>query len=249
MPEPCQIPEHQGANQGGACWMCRKESERLEAIAEFRANCEDKILELLWDEGRGLQRREANAECGKIPALILQAIPTGFRDGSLKNGFGIGGGTGIGKTQAIASLLVSALIQFSERVIVPSIKSKWGKTEQFPSVRWSSWPDEAHWLRGHAINGAEDRVEWLAKAQVLILDDLGRERIKGDSSQDWGASQLDYIINTRYRAELPIIWTTNVRHADLVGIYGAAMVRRLIEPNPMTWVDGLKLFNLPKRSA
>lgn len=246
--EPCQILEHQNAIHEGVCWKCSAESRRLEAVAKFKTGCDGLILDLLWDEGSGLKRREASAELRKIPASILQAIPSEFRDGKRWVGFGIGGGTGIGKTQAIASVLMAVLNLWAERVIVPSIRDDYDR-KRFPSVRWACWPDEVHWLRSHAINGAEERIEQLAKADVLILDDLGRERIKGDYSQDWGASQLDYIVNSRYRAELPTIWTTNVRQTDLVGLYGAAMVRRLIEPNPMTWVDGLKPFNLPGRSA
>ena len=154
----------------------------------------------------------------------------------------------MGKTQAIAALLVNVMTQYAERVIVPSIEDELTRRESFPSVRWSSWPDEAHWLRSHAIHGAEERVERLASARVLILDDLGRERIKVDYSQDYGASQLDYIVNSRYRMELSTIWTTNVRERDLVGLYGAAMFRRLNEPNPLIWVDDITPFNLPKRS-
>lgn len=249
MPELCQIPEHQNSHRDGKCWECIKESGRLAAVARFRANCGGEIRDLLWDDGRGLHRREANADLLRIPEPIIRAIPAKFRAGSLEGGFGIGGGTGIGKTQAIASTLLDALGQWAERVIVPSIKSEYEQGKRFPAVRWSCWPDEVHWLRSHAINGAEVRVECLAKAGLLVLDDLGRERIKGDYSQDWGASQLDYVIDYRYRAELPIIWTTNVRQADLVGLYGAATVRRLIEPNPMIWVDGLKPFNLPRGTA
>ena len=247
MLNPCQIPEHLHANREGGCWICEQETRRVEAVAKFRESREKLILELLWDEGRGLQNREAGAELSKIPKPILQAIPWEFRDGKSWDGFGIGGGTGIGKTQAIASVLRAALNQWADRVIVPSIRNEYDQRKAFPSIRWSCWPDEVHWLRSHAINGAEERVDHLATAQLLILDDLGRERIKGDYSQDWGASQLDFIVNSRYRAELPIIWTTNVRQSDLVGLYGAAMVRRLIEPNPMIWVDGLKPFNLPGR--
>jgi DNA replication protein DnaC len=218
-------------------------------VAEFLSSYPNQILNLLWDEGMGIRGLEAKADPSMIPAAILQAVPDGFKDGSQVSGFGIGGGTGIGKTQAVASLLKVALGRYAERVIVPSIEGQWDSRKRFPSVCWSSWPDEVHWLRTHAIAGAEDRVERLATAQLLVLDDLGRERIKGDYSQDWGASQLDYIVNARYRAELPTIWTTNVRQADLVRLYGAAMVRRLIEPNPLVWVEGLKPFNLPGRSA
>ena len=249
MPEPCLIPEHQDAIREGECWECRKEADRLDAVAQFRAGRSQRILDLLWDDGRGLQRREAHAERERIPSPILEAIPGRFRAGDLQDGFGIGGGTGIGKTQAIAALLIEGLTQWSERVIVPSIQGQWDSRKTFPAVRWSSWPDEVHWLRSNAVNGAEERVERLATAHLLVLDDLGRERIKGSYTEDWGASQLDHIINSRYRAELPTIWTTNVSQVDLVRLYGAATVRRLIEPNPPSWVSGLKPFNLPGRSA
>lgn len=249
MPDPCGIPEHAVAIHNGECWECDRESRRAEAVAEFLSYYPNQILNLLRDEGMGIQGLEAKADPSKIPAAILQAVPDGFKDGSKVSGFGLGGGTGIGKTQAVASLLRVALSRYAERVIVPSIKSRWDARERFPSVCWSSWPDEVHWLRANALGGAEDRVDRLATARLLVLDDLGRERIKGDYSQDWGASQLDYIVNTRYRAELPTIWTTNVRQADLVRLYGAAMVRRLIEPNPLVWVEGLKPFNIPRRLA
>ncbi|GLH72055.1 hypothetical protein GETHLI_05570 [Geothrix limicola] len=249
MPELCRTPEHQDAILDGECWKCRKESERLDAIAQFRAERSRRILDLLWDDGRGLQRREARAERERIPGLILEAIPGRFRAGHLEVGFGIGGGTGIGKTQAIAALLTEGLTHWSERVIVPSIQGQWDSRKDFPRVVWSSWPDEVHWLRSNAVNGAEERVERLAMAHLLVLDDLGRERLKGSYTEDWGASQLDHIINSRYRAELPTIWTTNVSQVDLVRLYGAATVRRLIEPNPLSWVTGLKPFNLPGRPA
>ncbi|WP_243320417.1 hypothetical protein [Geothrix sp. SG200] len=249
MPEVCQIPEHQDAIHQGACWKCGEVIRRAEAVAEFRKIREDWILERLRADGNGMQRREATADLTKIPRPILEAIPNQLLDGHLNVGFGVGGNTGVGKTQAIAAAIVHALVQYSERVIVPSIRRQAEDGKPFPRVRWSSWPDEVHWLRSHALRGAEDRVEYLAGADLLVLDDLGRERIKGDYSQDYGASHLDFIVNSRYRAELPIIWTSNVRQADLVGLYGAAMVRRLIEPNPFTWIEGLKPFHLSQRAS
>ncbi len=249
MLEVCQIPEHKGRFFQGRCVACEKEATRREVVACFRESCSQRILDLLWDEGRGLMRHEGRATSSKIPEPILRAIPEWARNGSLRPGFGIGGGIGVGKTQAVASIVKEALAGYAEREIIPTLideHSLYGRL--FPKVRWSSWPDEVHWLRSHAINGAEERVDDLANASVLVLDDLGRERIKGDYSQDYGASHLDYIVNRRYREERPIIWTTNVRQADLVGLYGAALVRRLVEPNPMVWVEGLKPFNTPGRS-
>jgi DNA replication protein DnaC len=54
---------------------------------------------------------------------------------------------------------------------------------------------------------------------------------------DWAASQLDRIVNHRYREMKPIVWTTNLREVELVGLYGAALVSRLCEDNPLTWIE------------
>ena len=105
---------------------------------------------------------------------------------------------------------------------------------------WSSWPDEVNWLRAHAIDpNVHDRIEELKTCSLLFLDDLGRERIRGSYADDWAASQLDGILNHRYRYELPIVWTTNLTLQQLAGIYGGAMLSRLTADNPLVWVDGL----------
>jgi DNA replication protein DnaC len=205
------------------------------------------ILGLLMAEGRGLKRLEANADITRIPERILHALPMGFQKGHLEGGFGLGGAIGIGKTQAVAAFVIALMFGCAEEKIVPSITAEGTFRMRFPSVSWSSWPDETHWLRSHAFNGAGERVDQLATSSLLILDDLGRERVKSPYTQDYAASQLDYIVNSRYRDELPTIWTTNLREGSLVELYGASMVRRLIEPNPLAWVSDLTPFNTQKR--
>jgi hypothetical protein len=200
-------------------------------------------------DGLGLKRLEVNADPSMIPKRILHALPERFRDGYLNGGFGLGGSIGIGKTQAIASLVIGLMARYAERVIVPSITGEDTFHKRFPTIKWSCWPDETHWLRSHAINGAVDRVDQLATTALLILDDLGRERIKGPYNQDHVASQLDYIVNSRYRNELPTIWTTNLREGALVELYGASMVRRLTELNPLIWISDLAPFSTQKRSG
>ena len=245
MPDSCQIPAHKMNIRRSYCIDCASETRRSEAVAKFKEGCRNQIYEILVRSGGGLQRIEAMAEPSKIPTSILHALPHEFRDGSLSVGFGLGGGTGIGKTQAIAAMLIKAMFHYANHIIIPSINPDLNSMRGFPSIRWACWPDELHWLRSNAIHGATERVEGLAMVQLLVLDDLGRERIKGGYTEDYGASQLDFIVNSRYRSGLPTIWTTNVREADLVGLYGAAMFRRLNEPNPLNWVDGLKPFHHP----
>jgi hypothetical protein len=217
-------------NQRGKAWISRIRRKR--------------VLTLLEDEGMGIQHHETSADHQKIPSLLLNALPQGIREGKLDAGFGVGGGTGIGKTQAIAALVIKALTE-GTKALEPDPSDLWrfhGKRP--PSICcWSCWQSELPWLRSHMTHGAQERVDRLASAAVLILDDLGRERMKSDNCQDWGVSQLDYIVNTRYRMDLPTIWTTNIREVDLFRLYGAPLVRRLIEPNPLIWVEGLKPFH------
>ena len=247
MVDQCLNPEHRDAIFKGRCGACEATARCAEALKRFQEGCWREIHDLLADGGRGLQRHEFAAEPGKIPISVIEAIPQRFKDGNLSVGFGLGGGTGIGKTQAVAGLLIQGLVTFGRTEIEPNILESGERRKNFPCVCWSSWVDEVHWLRSHAISGAEDRVGRLATASVLVLDDLGRERIKGDYTQDYGTSQLDFIINSRYRAGLSTIWTTNVPIEDLVTLYGAAMVRRLNEPNPMVWVKDHMPFNRIKR--
>ena len=84
-----------------------------------------------------------------------------------------------------------------------------------------------------------ERILALQTVPLLILDDLGRERIRGSYAEDWAASQLDGIINHRYRHEMPILWTTNVPAAHLVVLYGSALVSRLTGDNPLIWFNDL----------
>ena len=244
MADICIIPEHRLSIHGAGCSTCQEEIQAQQATAEFLARRAYLIRERLLDDGLGIQQRELQADINQIPAKVAQAMPTWFREGHIRGGFGLGGGVGIGKTQAISAYLQQAMISHSDRVIIPTIKGHESRyNNPFPPVRWSCWPEEVYWLRSHAVNGADNRIQRLASAAVLVLDDLGRERIKTDFTSDWATSQLDHIVNHRYRMRLPIIWTTNVAEDDLIDLYGAPMYRRLIEPNPLSWISETKPFH------
>jgi hypothetical protein len=193
----------------------------------------------------GMSPREVKATMERVPQKIKSAIPKAtleqlFSGEIPLNGFGLGGTTGGGKTMAIAAILKACGASQAKNHKVKPHHPFGGPLR---GMVWASWPDEVSWLRSNAISpDAPIRVKELAQAELLILDDLGRERIKGNYSDDWAASQLDTVINHRYRGELPTIWTTNVTEMDLVNLYGAAMLRRLTADNPLIWIPDLKVM-------
>lgn len=187
----------------------------------------------------GLSKREAKADLGRVPAPVRQALPkdpvkTLLEGKTPSKGFGLGGNTDGGKTMAVAAILRRHVEAWAKSTIPEK-----GRVEP-TGIKWVSWPDEVQWLRAHAIDDSTpDRLDALANVPLLILDDLGRERIKGSYADDWAASQLDFVVNSRYREELVTLWTTNVREVDLASLYGGALMRRLTAENPLTWIENL----------
>jgi DNA replication protein DnaC len=86
----------------------------------------------------------------------------------------------------------------------------------------------------------ETTVNDMIQADILFLDDLGSERIKGSYVEDFAASQLDVVVDERYRREAPIFYTTNLDMGGLIEFYGARLVSRLCGDNPLVVVTGLK---------
>lgn len=76
------------------------------------------------------------------------------------------------------------------------------------------------------------------KAPLLILDDMGKERLT-----EWGAEQLFTIINGRYEANLPTIYTTNASREEIaehLGPRAPAILSRINETCAilrMSWAD------------
>ena len=67
-----------------------------------------------------------------------------------------------------------------------------------------------------------DYIGDAAKAKVLVLDDVGAEKIS-----EWVREQLFLLINERYENQLPTIITTNASMAELEARIGGAAVSRI----------------------
>jgi DNA replication protein DnaC len=92
-------------------------------------------------------------------------------------------------------------------------------------------PELLTYLRAAFDTGIEDgfaaRVARIRDAPVLLMDDLGAERVTG-----WVAEQMYTIVDARYRAELPTAFAANVAPADIGGRLGS----RLADQRRVTYV-------------
>lgn len=224
-------------DDGTRCWKCEEDAKREKFLLEIDKWVSQRCLD------RGLSPRETKARVENIPKGLKAALAgvdqKSFMEGwNPSKGWGIGGNTGCGKTMAMASMLRVHLTEWARSVATTNANMEYKEASH---ILWVSWPDEVTWLRSHALDpDAEFRLDRIKDCSILLLDDLGRERIRGSYADDWAASQLDGILNARYRNERTIIWTTNLTLQQLADIYGGAMLSRLTEDNPLIWVDGLK---------
>lgn len=69
---------------------------------------------------------------------------------------------------------------------------------------------------------AEEFMKRLYKADLLIMDDLGKEKYT-----EWSAEQLFSLLDRRYRECLPVIVTTNFTPKELDGRVDSAVMSRL----------------------
>jgi DNA replication protein DnaC len=72
------------------------------------------------------------------------------------------------------------------------------------------------------------------RADLLVLDDLGRERVT-----DWATERLYVLVNARYGELRPTIATTNLRPSELVALpqYGP-IVSRLLDGRQAVRIEG-----------
>ena len=100
------------------------------------------------------------------------------------------GGVGIGKTYATLCI-ANALLDIGERVIVTNFSRIINDLSNFDN-------DKNHYTHN------------LASCSLLVIDDLGMER-----QSDYALQIVESVIDERYKANKPIILTTNLSMAEL----------------------------------
>jgi len=229
----------------GKCWGCT-EKDLEEAI---RQDASQRILGRLQEEvdrrleKMGLSSEEIAAERAKVPADVRSAIAIAGKQASLdlidgelpRVGFGLFGGTGTGKSFGLAALLKV----FAESALRRRAPLE-GEVPLELGVCWSNWPAEAEWFKVNVLEAGPSyrRLQYLIDVPLLVLDDVGAERMKGTYEEDYAAGKLDLIVDGRSRDHRPIIWTSNLDKVALARRYGSRMSSRLLGQNPGAVVTG-----------
>jgi DNA replication protein DnaC len=174
-----------------------------------------------------------------------------------RQGFGLIGPTGTGKSWALAQHLAGVLDRSVRQQPDPARAAMlWidGDVARDCRVRWVGWLDMARQIRARAKTEQRwvwDMTEALEDVPFLVLDDLGREEkdLRADAAQE----VLQEVLERRYRCNQLLFWTSNRTQEELTAFYGGPMASRLLGTWPAYELGGqdLRLFpvDLPKASG
>jgi hypothetical protein len=104
-----------------------------------------------------------------------------------------------------------------------------GKTLAATWLGWHHGGGGAHLVEANGLYRAakdDDRLAALEGASLLVIDDLGAERI---DDKGWFLSVLDSLVNQVYKGTGRIVITTNLSRLTLAERYGARVESRLSE--------------------
>ncbi len=167
----------------------------------------------------------APGELAALGAAPLHPLPDALQ------GFGLIGDPGTGKTW----LVVQWLARFVDQHIAGWV---FGQRPLEIRPMWVHWPQAAEEMKRLALGG-DMGASWSARARaaaVLVLDDLGRERVKGEA--DFSRAILVEVLDHRERYRLPVVWTSNASADELAAIYRGPLASRLLGTWPPFRVDG-----------
>ena len=239
------------------CGSCVDELEAKELAvwkSATRKGIEGTVRERLT--AYGMADGELEASTDKVPKALKRSLPSfaahGIVDGLStvpEFGFGLVGGQGAGKTMCLAAMLKARTFVILERVIAerqtvpdPSQSIPWHINAAFS---WVNWPRAAAWAKNTIMldKGSqiveEATLRWCTTS-LLVLDDLGRERVSAKAyDEDFATGLLDRIIDHRNRYKYLTLWTSNLGPRQLATRYGAAMTSRLLGLSPVVEVPKL----------
>lgn len=161
--------------------------------------------------------RNAGVEHPEIAAWVEEYLENPAESRSLL----IMGNVGTGKTWAGYGALREAAVRGVQR----------NRAGRYVLGTWlaTTFPDFVATMRPRAFADKDDMTSekymlQLRDTPLLMLDDLGVGK-----STEWTEDVTHRLINGRYDAELPTIYTTNLAPKDLDIVIGARMVSRLTE--------------------
>lgn len=159
-----------------------------------------------------IPKRYEKAKWDDIPNIIRDRVSAT----QLEKGFYIYGPVGSGKTH-VAYALYKRIVETKRSVWF------WNVTDLIHELKLDIDRREKLYI-GEGILGFEG---------ILILDDIGAER-----PTEWVAETLYLIVNKRYNAMLPTIFTSNLPVSDLGDKIGDRIASRIVEMCEIIKLDG-----------
>ena len=172
----------------------------------------------------GVSKRET----GAMNAAPRVSVPD-------RAGWGLVGETGRGKSWAMVQAIGGDIECRVRESTAP-------ETVNLPRnyARWINWPEQSEKLKGmvgmHYTAEIDELVEAWETTGMLFLDDLGAERVVGEN--DYSLGILTRVLDSRYRQEGVVYWTSNLGLSALSKIYGPRLVSRIVEAWPPVVIKG-----------
>jgi DNA replication protein DnaC len=163
-------------------------------------------------------------------------------------GYGLVGRPGTGKTWTLVQFLadkVESIVRAQRDPAKADLLWLDGDIARDRRLAWVNWHDEVEGLHRRRFDDAwvDQRASWWERVPLLVLDDLGRERVEG--ARDPARAVLQRVLDHRYRQRLGLLWTSNLdTQASLEAFYGEALVSRLVGTWPPAEAEGqdMRLF-------
>ncbi len=223
---------------------CIAEREQAEHARQAKAGCE--IVIQRRKVAAGLSKRQLAQTFDvfspspgqeKAHRAALDFV-SGFATATDGKGLLFVGGVGSGKTH-LAAAIANAVIEkldVSDKCAIQAVnRDDVNRIDSAPKIKIASTVSLFETVRNaHNKEGssAQDITQAYAQAALLILDDMGAEKIN-----EWAAERMFEIIDHRYNQLLPTIITTNLQPEKLKAVIGTRIFDRIREMCLLVTVD------------
>lgn len=204
--------------QPNCCYECEKDRKTKEYMDEIEQHKKKKQLEKIEQmfkqsklgerfKKRNFNSFKVNDDNKKAYQMSKKYVDEFEKFKEEGRGILFFGNYGTGKTHLAAAILQEVIAEGYTGIFmsVPELISK---------IR-ASWSNETN---------EGDMIDIISEADLVVMDDLGAENTK-----DWIKERLFVIINRRYEAMLPTIFTTNCNMEELNHKAGGRIHSRLME--------------------
>lgn len=194
-----------------------KELERKQE-EENRRNRVKKYKEISVIDSKFLKSKFENADMREKHMKIAERYAKSFLEKKQKIGMLLYGGVGTGKTYASACI-ANYLMEHGKTVLVINLGLYFNKLK----IGWEAVEKEM--LKG------------IVDCDLLIIDDFGAEKSseKTDEKVSWRDEKIFNLIDARYRAEKPLIISTNFKfnedssQCEIENVLGSRIRDRIID--------------------